>query len=771
MLSYNSKRVVHKGWHLETTIRPDGEFEDHLFVIELEEEAEPWLPPEGQKCCFELVNNPSDRIPISTVWEADYAGAGNVSPSSCVNSMLNPAFFKVTLAKPKDNFRALQPLFPKGLSAYKQDDVKLEQGNAIWACLRFRHSETTTHAELAALSRLLRDNGTDSITSSQKAAFKYLATFEEPEYVNLFEKYPRMAAVLNDSSDAPLCLRERFASFNRHQKEAFARGLSKIPAGVFMLPGGPGSGKTHWALSVVGAIQWASKAKVLVLMDINRPLDDIYIKYKSMCREVFGSGIMKKAIRVKAFGSELRTSSQVGSVRNAQRAAKKETAEEGNPLVDFSGRFLSQYRNPAARRLDVNGLDTQVLSLDNAAWHNYETHLDKYKTLTEGMLSWDGDVMENRGLKSQIFHLYQDVLTDADFVATTPCVASGAFHKMYKPDLVILDEAAHTRELTTLIPIANFSHCVYLLIGDFRQTLPFVRNAEENVFAPQLLVSTMERASREGQISHELLVNHRSFAGLERLASRLIYNNKMISGIEPAKRFSTSVHFVQEYLSRLWREQDVDIPRMIFHLLPIRRGRSSRINIVRDLETERQRRRPYGRMIENEVNHSWWNPLHRAWVMQRALELVLSPQFRNATVPHKPGTILILSPYKEAVKRYKANIEAWDAFLGPDVEFARRVEARTWDVSQGHEADIVAIDYVRGRSTKFMDGMHRFNVSLTRARQGEFHVMQLEMVQHKRFAKDTKYLCQLHQACLDGSEGHVASVNTAALEMLLESKG
>ncbi len=35
-----------------------------------------------------------------------------------------------------------------------------------------------------------------------------------------------------------------------------------------------------------------------------------------------------------------------------------------------------------------------------------------------------------------------------------------------------------------------------------------------------------------------------------------------------------------------------------------------------------------------------------------------------------------------------------------------RVEVRTWDSSQGNEADTVIVDYVRECATDFMDSMH-----------------------------------------------------------------
>ncbi len=114
--------------------------------------------------------------------------------------------------------------------------------------------------------------------------------------------------------------------------------------------------------------------------------------------------------------------------------------------------------------------------------------------------------------------------------------------------------------------------------------------------------------------------------------------------------------------------------------------------------------------------------------------------------PELPGTFLIISPYKAAIKHYLAEKEKLpDSVRG-------RVEVRTWDSSQGNEADIVIIDYVRGCATDFMDGMHRFNVGLTRARQGELHIMQPRLINSGGFWR-TKYLCNLYRACRLGIAG------------------
>ncbi len=62
----------------------------------------------------------------------------------------------------------------------------------------------------------------------------------------------------------------------------------------------------------------------------------------------------------------------------------------------------------------------------------------------------------------------------------------------------------------------------------------------------------MERAFRQGAIDNQLLMNHRAYADLEKLPSKLIYDNKMVSGIKAEDRYPPSVQHVMKYMSISW---------------------------------------------------------------------------------------------------------------------------------------------------------------------------------------------------------------------------
>jgi len=140
-------------------------------------------------------------------------------------------------------------------------------------------------------------------------------------------------------------------------------------------------------------------------------------------------------------------------------------------------------------------------------------------------------------LRNLVYRLYEQTLSEADFICTTPVAAATRFPKLFKPQIVFIDEAPHAREATSLIPIAFFEPKVWILTGDHLQTRPYVANVgayvsndsqttvekyrlRTNPWAKQLAVSTMERAQHVHAVEHHLLINHRAFGNLQALPSR-----------------------------------------------------------------------------------------------------------------------------------------------------------------------------------------------------------------------------------------------------------
>lgn len=211
-----------------------------------------------------------------------------------------------------------------------------------------------------------------------------------------------------------------------------------------------------------------------------------------------------------------------------------------------------------------------------------------------------------------------------------------------------------------------------------------------------MLVSMMERADKAKAIPHSLLINHRAYAGLQKLASTIFYDGKMISGHQTHETYPPSVCHLQHYLQRfLPQGQECREPRLIAY--------DSKCKATR-------------------VGTSWYNEAHADWVMERVSELLQDSMFRQVGKTDR-GTVLIISPYKESYMRYKKAIRSlppsWQARLNVE----GRVEARTIDTVQGGEADFVFLDMVRSDASDFTDDPNRLNVALTRACQAEVILM------------------------------------------------
>ena len=79
----------------------------------------------------------------------------------------------------------------------------------------------------------------------------------------------------------------------------------------------------------------------------------------------------------------------------------------------------------------------------------------------------------------------------------------------------------------------------------------------------------------------------------------------------------------------------------------------------------------------------------------------------------RPAEVLVITPYRDQERLLRETLAATE--LGE-----MRVEVCTLDRCQGREADFVIVSLVRPRATPFLDAPKRWNVALTRAKEGLF---------------------------------------------------
>ncbi len=504
---YNKKAHVFDAWALAAIPgATSGEEETETFIVSVNapEHVQAYLPKEGGRCSMKLVDAATKKD-ISVLWSAERIA----NPFGAVNngrlSLDSHAMFKLTVPFPRDedgeNKGVMQPLLDRGQPIRGVSGLVLGKHNRVTISFHFVTSEITAQAELAALEKLVRAEP-EHVKPSQLMAFDYIMDFKSPaEMVSLFDIYPGMEDPDQQAAIIKPAILDRYRRFNAHQKRTYQELLSGLPAGVGFVPGGPGAGKTSWALTVIGVLQSVSRAKVLYVLDINQPLDDTIRKYVAMWKK---AGTTKKAIRVRGFGSELKNSGRFDSMKKQAKRSKGGSVDQDDAAEAAAARFMAEFlalyrsRGGADARHGGDGLEMPVPWTKPPGLTTKRTRVSTRASRRLSRLPMTAAPWDNRGLKDRIFSLYQDVIREADFIATTPVVAATYFSKMYKPDLIFLDEAAHARELSTLIPIANFNAKAILQIGDFRQTLPYVRDVKENRYAPQLLVSPWSARSVRG---------------------------------------------------------------------------------------------------------------------------------------------------------------------------------------------------------------------------------------------------------------------------------
>lgn len=95
----------------------------------------------------------------------------------------------------------------------------------------------------------------------------------------------------------------------------------------------------------------------------------------------------------------------------------------------------------------------------------------------------------------------------------------------------------------------------------------------------------------------------------------------------------------------------------------------------------------------------------------------------TSTLGARPTSIMVITPYSEQERQLRRCLEP----LAPRLrEAGVEYEISTLDRCQGREADYVFISLVRSRASIFMDMPKRWNVALTRAKEGLFIVGNIE---------------------------------------------
>lgn len=454
--NFNAKETPFKTW-VVAKVGHGKERSYWLFLVRPGDSAEYCFPKEGESCDLMLLSK-GGKEKKSKWWDAERVDNPATSMGLPEEAHRLAAFeVKVPNNVAVDLLRPLKgdpDDLKDAIGPQKNQKYLLGDKKAVRVNIKLSISAATKDAELGAVTKLF-SNPKDNRTDKQHAAFQYLLDFKTPRFtVNIFNHFPHLRDPMNNPGGMPQKVIGMLKGFNEHQIVAYRDVLSNLPCGICIIPGGPGAGKTHWNLVLTAAIQskdvfWygpedkrTRSAKVLYILDINKPLDDTSNKIVKLYKSL---GLKKFAVRL--YGWHYNGTGKGG--------------------IEFTGKFLFTARLNRYRRQTFNQT-CLAPTLDELAWDFYDANKTTRYTQLYSLLAKalnNGGEAKSEDFKSCVNQLYRDVLDRVDFIATTPVPAANAFDGLFKPDVVIFDESPHAREASTLVAIAQFEPIAWIFSG------------------------------------------------------------------------------------------------------------------------------------------------------------------------------------------------------------------------------------------------------------------------------------------------------------------
>lgn len=607
-------------------------------------------------------------------------------------------------------------------------------------------SDTTMSIELAALEKAVSADPHGRVAQ----AFSYLRDFKDTvSRFNIFEAFPHMKDPDDVKSELPDNLKTLYRDLDEDQKAVYVNLLSSLPARVGIIPGGTGTGKTQLMMTISALTlgqdrrSGASKAKtggsVLFVMEANRLVNDAATRMWQLLKQLGPEDLV--VVR----GYNLNYENAYGT-----RRFLRTDDDEQSPASVFERWFPARRADhiPQVRERRQGECLAPTIR-DFILWFLHSRAGD-FPTLIK-WVNGEENMSENSNfdslIKSEWDRLLKKALPLIDVVVTTvngaaKIAPAGGYG--FQPRLVIFDEAARARELSTLVLISCFPSAeAWLFTGTCELSKPYVGSyGNRQLWNPcreQLRTPMMERAQHVVPDMQWLSLNHQTYGNLQNLPSSLFWDGKIKSAIPEWDRFPTATRHLLQYLQRFAPGHELAVPRLLVHT----EQSAQRVPKVR----------------------SKFNPYHVEWVVQRLIrDLAQDPDFRSAD-GKEPGSITVVTPYRAQLTNYNQAIKNLLDDLDKDYRGAgkhgrklhrdMRIEARSTDTVQSSSSDLVVLDLVHFVVTPHLDDVNRLCVSLTRARQAEVIVMHRGMLDsdnwHGSLLESLYHHCDRH--------GQVVNVN------------
>ncbi|KAI9006559.1 SEN1 N terminal-domain-containing protein [Phycomyces nitens] len=480
---------------------------------------------------------------------------------------------------------------------------------------------------------------------------------------------------------------------NRPQAAAIAGAIDK-KKGFTLIQGPPGTGKTKTILGLIVSIleergkrsrngearAFGGKSKLLVCAPSNAAVDEIAKRLKDGIKTA--EGILR--LNVVRIGVADSVNSSVKDLV-MDRLIEKEL---GANLEDKkTSKAWSQHRDKLNDQLRKIILDVEEVNRELADARD-PVRLATLRDKRKGMITkrdsikvmikdaYDDQKDFTRDMDVSRIRARQKVFSQADVVCAT---LSGSGHDMLTSmgvtfDTVIVDEAAQSIEISTLIPLKyDCQRCV--LVGDPNQLPPTVLSQTAAKYDYEQSLFMRLENNVPGDV-HLLSIQYRMHPAISIIPSKLFYSSKLLDGPNMASITAAP-----------WHIKDSFPPYQFFDI------------------GDGQEKIGYG--------HSIYNPAEAEAAV--ALVDMLASQLPGIKFAHKIG---IITPYKQQLSQLKSQFERRFGSKILDV-----IDFNTVDGFQGQEKDIVIFSCVRTGSSRnigFLADVRRMNVGLTRAKSSMF---------------------------------------------------
>ncbi|KAG9005433.1 DEAD-box type RNA helicase [Tulasnella sp. JGI-2019a] len=491
--------------------------------------------------------------------------------------------------------------------------------------------------------------------------------------------------------------------------------------GFALIQGPPGTGKTSTICGLAseflsrrgtGAFtiragrgpEKAPPSKLLVCAPSNAAIDEVAKRLRDGLRDAQGMPMTPKVVRI---GNEASINISVKDISlDALVAAKMNAQPTKDKGIDTSDELtrlrkeLEEVNRQRGEKLEflqsVKENPNRLLSAEaelkaiNAKRSSINQRLNQAR---------DRQTDNKRAMDAAQRKYRQEVLHEADIICST---LSGSGHEsleQYDFETVVIDEAAQSVEISSLIPLKyQCKRCI--LVGDPQQLAPTVisMKASQKNYQQSLFV----RIQKHGPDAvHLLSIQYRMHPIISKLPSKVFYSGRLQDGPGMAEKTLQPWH------------HDAMLPP--YRFFNVARG-------VEDMAGSHSMRNK----VEAETAVSLYNRLLRQFSKHGELD------YRVGVITMYRGQLLELK-------------NCFSQRFGRDI--IGKVDFNTVDGFQGQEKDIIILSCVRAgpgvNNVGFLADVRRMNVAITRARSSLYilgHAATLERSDHvwKQIVQDAR---------------------------------